>query len=178
MISIISGTNRRNSKTLAVANAVAESLSKKGLTNQLLDLNKVDFNLSNDLTYKGEQLPDHLIQLQDKFILNIQKFIIVSPEYNGSFPGVLKYFFDLISVREYKRSFSGKKFGLIGVASGRAGNLRGMDHLTGFLNHVGGIVMPGSQPMSSISGLLTEENELEEAGQEMINGFLDKFVSF
>ena len=178
MISIISGTNRLNSKTLAVANAVVQSLLNKGESHQLLDLNKVDFNLSNDSVYDGERLPDHLLQIQNKFILDVQKFIVISPEYNGSFPGILKYFFDLISVREYKKSFSGKKFGLIGVASGRAGNLRGMDHLTGFINHVGGIVMPGAQPMSSISGLMTEENELKEAGQEIINGFVEKFVSF
>jgi NAD(P)H-dependent FMN reductase len=48
-------------------------------------------------------------------------------------PGSLKLFIDACSVREYKQNFKGKKAALVGIASGRAGNLRGMDHLTGVM---------------------------------------------
>ncbi len=55
-----------------------------------------------------------------------QKFIFVSPEYNGSIPGVLKAMFDISDV---KKTWWGKKALLTGVSTGRAGNLRGMDSI-------------------------------------------------
>lgn len=178
MISIISGTNRNASKTLMVAKAVERELVKMGLACQLLDLNEVDFNLSNDTTYKADQLPEQLQDIQEKYFIPIDKIIIVSPEYNGSYPGILKYFLDLISVRKYADTFKGKKFSLIGVASGRAGNLRGMDQLTGTLMHVGGIVMPGSQPISSVGNMIDEDGKFKEGMYDLLSGFLEKLKSF
>jgi chromate reductase len=51
---------------------------------------------------------------------------------------------------------------LLGVASGRAGNLRGMDHLTGILNYLGAIVMPDKLPISRIGELLDAEGQLND----------------
>jgi NAD(P)H-dependent FMN reductase len=89
------------------------------------------------------------------------------PEYNGSFPGSVKLFIDACTVREYSRNFKDKKAALVGIASGRAGNLRGMDHLTGVLNYLGMTVMPDKLPISSIfklkngNGEVTDEDTLK-----------------
>ena len=56
----------------------------------------------------------------------------------------------------------GKKVALAGVASGRAGNLRGMDHLTGILNYLGMHVHPNKLPISSVLTLMNSEGELVE----------------
>jgi len=104
--------------------------------------------------------------------------VFISPEYNGSYPGVLKLFLDAISIREYARSFKQKKAALCGVASGRAGNLRGIDHLTGVLNHVGVIVMPNNLPLSSIDKLCDENGEINASTSELISSFIDDFLAF
>ena len=178
MISIISGTNRKNSKTLIVAKAIVKAANDLNVPNQLIDLNQVDFSIKNDDSYTPTNIPQQLLDIQNQYILPVDKLVIVSPEYNGSFPGILKYFLDLISVKDTKETFFRKKFALFGVASGRAGNLRGMDHLTGILNHLGAVVMPGSLPISGIGKLTTEDNQLNQDIQDLIKSQLKKLIEF
>ena len=78
-------------------------------------------------------------------------------------------FFDALSVRKYGESFKGKKVALIGVSAGRAGNLRGMEHLTGFLNYLGMIVYPDKLPISNIEQQLEGDNLNEETRNAMEN---------
>ena len=75
-----------------------------------------------------------VVELEKKWLLPAEKYIFISPEYNGSIPGVLKC---LIDVSDVKKVWKGKKALLTGVSKGRAGNLRGMDHLTGIMHYVG-----------------------------------------
>ena len=96
-------------------------------------------------------------------MLPANKFVFVIPEYNGSFPGVLKLFLDACSIREYKATFSGKKAVLVGIASGRAGNLRGMDHLCDILHHVGTIVHPNKLPISNIEALIDSKGKITDS---------------
>jgi len=51
----------------------------------------------------------------------------------------------------------------VGVASGRAGNLRGLGHLTDVLHHLRIEVFSHQVPLSQIDGLLNDEKELEDA---------------
>ena len=112
-------------------------------------------------------------------MLPAQKFIFISPEYNGSFPGVLKLFLDACSVREYKATFKGKKAALVGIATGRAGNLRGMDHLTGILNHLGIIVLPNKVPISKIDQLYGESGDIADAVTlRLIERHVEEFLAF
>jgi NAD(P)H-dependent FMN reductase len=50
----------------------------------------------------------------------------VIPEYNGSFPGVLKLFIDML---KFPESFEGKPVAYVGVASGQWGALRAVEQL-------------------------------------------------
>jgi NAD(P)H-dependent FMN reductase len=117
-------------------------------------------------------------EMQDQYLIKAEKLIFVSPEYNGSFPGSLKHFLDVFSVREYKPTFSGKKAALIGVAGGRAGNLRGMDHLTGVLMHVGTSVYPNRLPLSSIGNHVENDRLTEVSIQKTIDGQIEGFLNF
>ena len=158
MITVISGTNRPNSLTSVAANHYVTFLRKN--TEEQVNFLSLE-SLSNDILHADMYQPTKqaasLAQLQDEFIIPANKFVFVLPEYNGSFPGVLKLFIDACSVRENKKNFKGKKAALIGVADGRAGNLRGLDHLTGMLNYLGVIVMPDRLPISSFSKLIDKE---------------------
>ena len=178
MITVISGTNRHNSKTSIVAQAIQNLLKELGQDAHLVNLENVDISIANEDIYNGEKLSESLITLQDKSIIPAEKIIYVSPEYNGSYAGFLKYFIDVISVRNYKESFAGKKCFLVGVAAGRAGNLRGLDHLTGTLNHVGSTVMPGSLPLSQIGSLLTEDGVLNKATSNLLKEKLEAFIAY
>ncbi len=164
MITIISGTNRPNSRTLAVANYVREAtqeVTKAAV--ELIDLVELNPGFLSNTMYESANSHPELRQLQNDFILPAKKLIFVAPEYNGSYPGVLKAFLDALSVHRYKENFMGKPVALIGTATGRAGNLRGMDHLSQSLLHMGAELRFGALPISQVDKLLDEHGQLADA---------------
>ncbi len=180
MISVISGTNRANSRTKMIASLVVTCLEAK--TEQavkLLDLEAMDATILHTAMYSEAGQSKAITAVQDEYMIPANKVIYIAPEYNGSIPGALKLFIDACSIRAYKPTFSSKKAGLIGVASGRAGNVRGLDHLRGILSHVGTEVMPAILPISSVDSIVTESNTIEDENTiKAINGFLDQFLEF
>lgn len=129
---------------------------------KLLALEDIPHDWFHPDMYELNQLTPSLAKLQDEYILAADKFVFFSPEYNGGFAGSLKVFIDGISIRKYAQNFKGKKAALVGVATGRAGNLRGMDHLNGVLQHMGCIVMPNKLPISQIGKMATDDRGLAD----------------
>ena len=161
MITIIAGSNNRKSKAFHFANHYYKTLKRK--TKEvviLLDLKDLPSDMSHPDMYSADGQSPIVKNMQDQCMLPAQKFVFVIPEYNGSFPGVLKVFLDACSVREYSATFSGKKAALTGIASGRAGNIRGMDHLCDILHHLGTIVHPNKLPISNIESLIDEKGKI------------------
>ena len=75
--------------------------------------------------------------------------------------------------------FYGKKALLTGVADGRAGNLRGMEHFTGILNHMKVIVHPDKLPISVLKKLVNKEGDLmDEETKKVIEKQLKEFLDF
>ena len=168
MITIISGTNRQNNETIRVSNYYSKKLTEKGIANQVLDLS----TLPADFIYNGlyGKKNDTFFDLVDKYVLNIDKLVIISPEYNGSFPGVLKCF---IEGWDPKRTAE-KWVALVGVAAGRQGNSRGMDDLTNVLNYLQINVVPVKIPISQI---YMQFNEVGDIKDEALNSLIDKQVN-
>ncbi len=172
MITIISGTNRPNSNTLKLSTFYAQLMEKQGIKYQFLSLESLPLDIAFNELFNNRS--EKFQQLIEKYIVPAQKFVIISPEYNGSYPGILKVFFDAIHPDLNK----GKKVALVGVSNGRAGNLRGMDHLTAVLNYLGMYVHPNKLPVSSFltlidkNGVVTDErtiNVLEKHLQDFVN---------
>lgn len=167
MITIISGTNRSNNETLRVSNYYSKKLTALGIENQVLDL----CTLPEDFIYNGlyGKTNDIFYETVNKYVLEIDKLVIVSPEYNGSFPGVLKCF---IEGWNPKRT-PGKWAALVGVAAGRQGNSRGMDDLTNVLNYLQINVVPVKIPISQIYRHFNVEGVMED---EELNKLIDKQI--
>lgn len=162
MITVISGTNRPESRTRLFADHFVAQLRELGAEVRLLDLAEVTHGYVHAGMYDGSPGHDDLLTLYTDYVAPSDRFAVFVPEYNGSYPGVLKLFLDGISVINYAGSFGGKRVALTGLASGRAGNLRGMDHLADVFAHMGAWVLPNRLPISSIEALLTAD-ELTDA---------------
>lgn len=160
MFSVISGSNRKLNRTLPFAQFGFDLLQQKATDTQLVDLSKLSGSLIYDTMYSPEDQPEFIAQLQKNQFMPTDKFWFFVPEYNGSFPGVVKVLLDAMSTVDIKATFKNKKAMITGIASGRAGNLRGMDHLADVLNHLGVHVHPNKKPVSSIYQFLNEKNEL------------------
>jgi len=172
-ITIISGTNRLDSNTEKIADFYLNVLKKKGVDAQLFNLKDLPSSFISSELY-GNRSPEfqHVI---DNFIEKQTKFIFISPEYNGSFPGVLKVFLDAVHPKYWENN----KACLVGVSSGRAGNLRGMEHLTNILNYLKINVYHNKLPISLVSNLLNESKQLADLEtQKVIDVQLDGFLNF
>ena len=166
MITIISGTNRPGSNTAKVAAQYLQLLHKKGIEPQFVSLEGLDVSERSEAIKK----------LETAILVPTDKFIFISPEYNGSIPGVLK---SLIDHTDIKKVWWGKKALLTGVSTGRAGNLRGMEHLTGILHYVKMHVHPNKLPISVVDKLLNGTNTITDTGTlQAIDEQLDEFLAY
>lgn len=163
---IISGTNRAGSNTLKVARQYQDLLKNKGVEADVVSLEGVDLNGKTEEWARVEQ----------DVLVPTDKFIFILPEYNGSFPGALK---TVIDMSDHRRVWPGKKALLTGVSSGRAGNLRGMDHLTGALNYLQVHVHPNKLPISTVDKLLNGSGEItDQPTLSAIDQQLEQFIQF
>jgi NAD(P)H-dependent FMN reductase len=158
MITVISCTNRANSNTLKIAKHYMQLLEKQGVNARLFSFLDLPHNIAFQELFNNRS--ESFQQLLNEFVIPAQKFVFIVPEYNGSFPGLLKVFLDAI----HPDMNRGKKVLLLGISSGRAGNLRGMDHLTGILNYLGMHVHPNKLPVSSVLTLLDADGGIKDEG--------------
>ncbi|WP_428327566.1 NADPH-dependent FMN reductase [Mucilaginibacter sp.] len=173
MITIISGTNRPGSSTLKLAKYYQKQLQQKGGEAGLLSLSQLPASLiTSDLYGKRS---DEFLPLQD-IVTQTDKFLFLIPEYNGSFPGVLKVFIDACSFPE---SFYEKKAALVGLSSGKYGNIRGIDHFTGICNYVHLHVLPLKIHIAAINKELDADGNLfNKDTVQFTNEQIDKFIAF
>ncbi|MEO7767823.1 MAG: NADPH-dependent FMN reductase [Ferruginibacter sp.] len=166
MYLIISGTNRLGSNTLKVAREYQRLLKEKSIDSVLLSLEGLNL-LTRDADFE---------KIENELIIPTDNYIFISPEYNGSFPGALKMLFDTGKTHAlwwYKKAL------LTGISTGRAGNLRGMDHLSSVLNYVKVMVHPNQLPISSIDKLMNIEGRFtDESTLKAINQQLDEFIKW
>jgi len=168
---ILSCTNRSSSNTLKVSRIYEEILKEKKAEVKLFDLRDLPENIAFSESF-GRRSPE-FSKLVNDFVTGAHKFIFVIPEYNGSFPGILKVFIDSTHPREW----ANKDACLVGVSDGRAGNLRGMEHLTGILNYMKVHVYHNRLPISVINSVMNEEGKFisedqYKACKEQIEGFM------
>ena len=91
MITIIAGTNREDSMTLRTANVYKSKFA--ALTTDEVQLLSLEHQ---QVWERGESM----LALEKQFLLPAQKFVFIMPEYNASFPGVLKMMIDNSDIKK------------------------------------------------------------------------------
>jgi len=165
MYIIISGTNRIGSRSEKVAAEYQRILNEKCISASILSLKGLDV-LSRTAGF---------LKVENEILIPAQKIIFIIPEYNGSFPGVLKAMIDnsdVINVWYHKKAL------LTGVSSGRAGNLRGMDHLSTSLHYMKMNVHYHKLPISRINEVMNSCGRLNSETLKAIDEQLNEFIKF
>ncbi len=172
---IISSTNRPGSFSLRFSALYRDLMgSKSQLETKILSLESLPPTFAFDNCF-GKRTPDFEVLLEN-YIVNAQRFVFVIPEYNGSFPGILKSFLDA----SQPKSWYGKKAALIGVSQGRAGNLRGIEQFTLILQHLRMHVYFYKLPVSNIEKIIGQNPSLPipEEMISLLNLHINGFCSF
>jgi len=176
MIVIISGTNRPGSNTRKVTAHVEATYKSLGVKTQLLDLANLPPEIFSPSAY-GEK-PAAFTKFTDA-ILAADGLVIVTPEYNGSLPGILKYFIDMLPFPE---SFESRPVCFVGLAAGLWGALRPVEQLQAIFGYRNAFIFPERVFMPGIGKLLDESGnftspDLEKrlhAQAEGFTGFVEK----
>lgn len=117
-----------------------------------------------------------MIELEKQYLIPAEKFVLIMPEYNASFPGVLKVLMDNSDV---KKCWWYKKAMLVGVSDGRAGNLRGLEHMTAILHYMKVHVLYDKMLLSKINEEMNKEGELlKPETKRLIDQQIEEFLKF
>jgi chromate reductase len=124
MISIIIGTNRAGALSHRLAHTLQEQYNGAGVDCQILDLADLPAEVLSATAYKEK--PAAFVSKFVEPVLASDGLHVVVPEYNGSFPGVLKLFIDLLPFPE---AFERRPTAFTGIAAGANGALRAVEQL-------------------------------------------------
>ncbi|GAA3966920.1 NAD(P)H-dependent oxidoreductase [Hymenobacter antarcticus] len=158
MITILAGTNRPNSRARRIANYYRTVLTELGTESQILDLTELPADFVATALYANAGTHPEFNGLAAMLDAG-NKLVIIIPEYNGSFPGVLKAFIDGLP---YPGGIHGKKAALVGISSGGQGGLLAMTHLSDVLMYLGTSVLPQRVRLPFINQDLNAEDGLNQ----------------
>jgi NAD(P)H-dependent FMN reductase len=144
-ILVLAGSARQDSVHRKVARQVVEALREAGAEATLADLREFPMPIYDGDLEAGEGLPP-AARLLKELARRHDGFAIASPEYNGSFPALLKNALDWISRPEPGERplevFRGKVAAILSASPGPGGGRRGLRHLRELLEMMNVRVIP------------------------------------
>jgi chromate reductase, NAD(P)H dehydrogenase (quinone) len=174
MITIISGTNRPNSNSRIISNLYAELLQKRNIPCHIIDLADLPVDFIGTALYDNSGANPNFNEVA-AVIEHSEKFVFIVPEYNGSFPGVLKAFIDGLA---YPFSFRHKKASLVGISSGGQGGILAISHLTDIFNYLGMHVMARKVRLPYIEKNMSETQLTNPSYLKLLEEQIDLFLPF
>ena len=174
MITILSGTNRNGSNTRHVAKLAERELKKKGVETQFLDLTLLPRDLFTPEHYFAA--PASFAPFQ-KMMTATDGILTVVPEYNGSFPGALKYFIDML---KFPESLNSMPAAFIGVAAGNYGALRAIEQLELIYHYRGAHIFNKFVLFPKVEEKLNKEKTeiTDEFTKKLFDGLIAAFPDF
>lgn len=172
MIVVISGSNRPNNNSRRVAREIGTMVRKAGETVFLIDLEELPADLFVPASYACK--PNSFKALE-RAVLTADGILTVVPEYNGCFPGALKYFIDLLP---FPDCFAGTPAAFVGLAAGRWGGLRAVEQLEMVFHyrkaHLFGerVFLPNISALLGDDGAISDEDSLHRLNH-LVSGFVE-----
>lgn len=157
MLTLIIGTNRPGSNTSKVARLVEEVYSSLKVALHILDLHKLPAEIFSPSSYAEKPKSFHPFA---EAVLKAEGLIVVTPEYNGSVPGVLKYFIDML---KFPESFEKRPVCFVGLSAGIWGALRPIEQLQQIFGYRNALIYPVRVFLPGINDLLDENGSLNDA---------------
>lgn len=168
-ILIFAGSTRQESYNRKLAKAAAAIAEQQGAQATLLELSDFDIPLYNaDLEARGT--PADVIRLKQAMHSHAA-WIICSPEYNGSYPALLKNAIDWASSpvkgdalwSDGTLPFRNKVVGMASASPGGMGGLRAQSHLAPLLLNLQCWVAPRSHAVAHAADAFDMQNQLQRS---------------
>ncbi|MEV5471055.1 NAD(P)H-dependent oxidoreductase [Streptomyces sp. NPDC052207] len=172
---VFGGALRADSANARLAALVAWLISDTGAAVDLASMRDFDMPLYDGDMEAAEGLPPGALALRDRLDRS-DAFVIASPEYNASVPGVLKNAIDWVS-RVRPQPFKTKHAMLVSASPSLVGGNRGLWALRVPLEHLGTRVYPDMFSVADSYQAFAEDGALADSGlqqrlTETVAGFL------
>ena len=174
MITIVVGTNRKHSVSQAIALQYAEVLALHDVKSEILALNDLPNDYIISALYENAGKNEYFNRFREAMNKS-QKLVFIIPEYNGSFPGVLKAFIDGL---DRSKALTDKKCALVGLSAGDQGAGLALSHFTDILNYCGTNVLAYKLRLPNISDSMTENKITNRIYLTKIEKQVQKLIEF
>lgn len=163
---IILGTARQGRESEHVAHFVFEQTKKRArVETELIDVRNLPMRLDN----AGEQMKDPAFSAT---IERCDGLIIVTPEYNHGYPGLLKHALDM-NLKEYIH----KAVGICGVSAGPMGGARVIENLLPVMRELGLVAVFEDVNFGHVGKLFDEEGKLLDQNYiQRVDKFLNELI--
>ena len=165
-IPVILGTTRKGRMSAHAAHFMLGQIEKRdGIRTELIDISKLPMPVDD----AGEGIKDPLFS--EKMVM-ADALVIVTPEYNHSFPGLLKHILDSC-LKEYIH----KAAGIVGVSAGPFGGVRVIQDLIPVIRELGLVNIFWDINFGNVSKVFDESgNLLDEAFVSRADKFLNELI--
>jgi NAD(P)H-dependent FMN reductase len=165
---VLLGTSRKQRKSVHAAKWLLGEMEKRAdIETRLFDVS--EFALPHD-DY-GQEIKDQFPEWRDA-IIQADGLVIVSPEYNHGYPGVLKAVLDLL-LKEYIH----KAVALVGVSAGPWGGTRVIEAMVPMVRELGLTVTFTDLNFPHIQKKFDEHGQLQDpAYEQRAKDFLDELI--
>jgi chromate reductase, NAD(P)H dehydrogenase (quinone) len=156
MITLLIGTNRPGANSRKIALEIESIYKSLNVESRLLDLIDLPTELFSPNAYAEK--PEAFKPFTEA-ILSADGLHVVTPEYNGGFPGILKYFIDMLPFPE---SFEGRAVAFTGLAAGQFGALRPVEQLQQLFSYRNGYLYPNRVFIPGVNSVLDDSGKLND----------------
>jgi NAD(P)H-dependent FMN reductase len=171
-MTLIVGTNRPGSNTRKVAREIEGFYAELKVPLKVLDLAELPQEIFLPTSYAEK--PKSFLPFSEA-VLKSSGLHIVTPEYNGSIPGVMKYFIDML---KFPESFVQRPVCFTGLGAGMWGALRPVEQLQAIFTYRNAYLFSDRVFMPKVNTLLDESGKIKDP--ELVNmlkaqvaGFVD-----
>ncbi len=175
-IPVILGSVREGRKSEAPAKYIIEKIKQAGHESLLVDFKELPLPFYNAPTvpsvYFKSQYPDANAQKWSEIARVADAFVLVAPEYNHGYSGVLKNALDWLYFE-----FEKKPFGLVGVSSGPVGGARMIENLRSIIENFSAFALRETVMFGPIAKAFDEQgNLIDESYNKKIDGLINGLV--
>lgn len=170
-IEILSGSPRQNSQTYRVALFIQKWLQQNTDHEiNIIDMREWDLPPMQSIFLSPEHTPEQWRPLS-KRMFEADAYILVTPEYNGSYSPSMKNLLDHFPKQHHK------PFGIVTASPGAMGGMRASQQLLLLVPALFGIVSPYMLIVPGVDKKFdTEGNLLDESFQNNIHNFITEFL--
>ena len=165
----ISGTSRPDNYTARALAVVNQELEARGARVVSFDGRELS------LPFPGHPGTDDAAALREA-VKDASGLVLATPEYHGTYSAMTKLIVENLG---FPSSLAGKPVALLGVAAGRIGAIKALEHLRSVCAHTGALVLPRAVSVAGVRAAFDAEGACTDAEtEEALRGLAGTLLEF